>query len=133
MLNNLRFPLNFFFNNQKNVNKQEHKLCFRNDILVLCFSGTGWTCSVLPSFLEANNWKSTLNLQQIRVFQVGIYEDNERDLGRKTFLNAVSVPLVLPFRSFLYCYILVPSSLIYYSQLKLAEFSMQYSLPLIKE
>lgn len=72
-------------------------------------------CSVPPSILEAKSWKSTLNLQQIRVFQVGIYEDNEKDLGRKTFLNVVSVVLVLPFHSCLYCYILVPSCLLLFS------------------
>lgn len=72
-------------------------------------------CSVPPSRLEAKSWKSTLNLQQIRVFQVGIYEGNEKDLGRKTFLNVVSVVPVLPFHSFLYCYVLIPSCFLLFS------------------
>lgn len=64
-------------------------------------------CSVPLSFLEANNWKRTRNLQQNRDLQVGIYEDNEKNLGRKTLLNVLPVVLVLPSHSFLSSYFLV--------------------------
>lgn len=87
--------------------------CFYEWYFGLCFSGTHWTHSVPLSFLEASNWRSTLNLHQDRVFQVGVYEDNEKHLERKTFQSAVSVMLVLAFDCFLYCCIFIPNSPIY--------------------